>query len=390
MVLTSTINAAVPARLAPPMHSDIELESLPVPVQRVLSKEAPGPVKLMAARGVLPGAKPGDIVTVVSVLAGSEDAKLAEVARATLSKLPAPILQGALTADLPGSVIAELARAYPNQHEVVTALLRMPRIGSPALEAMADAADERAGELIATNEELMLKNPTVIEKLYMNKRVRMSTADRLVELAVRHNLELNIPAFAEAAQAIKNELILEAAEEPYFDDVLFKEANQLGEQLKIDEQNPDTHEVDEEGEEKPKQECVPLYAKLAQMTVSQKIRAATLGSAGERLILVRDPNRLVATAAVKSPLMRENEAAQISASRTVSDDVLRQIALNREFTRSYQVRINLVMNPRTPLTFATRFVPHLRDSDLRVLSKSKNVSAAIAQLVRQQMSRKEK
>ncbi|HKO51704.1 MAG TPA: hypothetical protein VJV79_28535 [Polyangiaceae bacterium] len=372
------------------MHPDIELETLPVPIQRVLSKEAPGPVKLMAARGVIPGAKPGDLVTVVSVLAGSEDPKLAELARTTLSKLPAPILQGALTADLPGSVIADLARAYPNQHEVVTALLRMPRIGGDALEAMADAADERAGEIIATNEELMLKNPTVIEKLYMNKRVRMSTADRLVELAVRHSIELNIPAFAEAAQAIKNELVLEAAEEPYFDDLLFKEANQLGELLKIDENNPDTHEVDEEGEEKPKQEVVPLYAKLAQMTVSQKIRAATLGSAGERLILVRDPNRLVATAAVKSPLMRENEAAQISASRTVSDDVLRQIALNREFTRSYQVRLNLVMNPRTPLTFATRFVPHLRDSDLRILSKSKNISQAIGQLVRQQMSRKEK
>jgi len=372
------------------MHSDIELETLPVPVQRVLSKEAPGPVKMMAARGVIPGAKPGDIVIVVSVLAGSEDPKLAELARTTLSKLPPPILQGALTADLPGSVILELARAYPNQHEVVTSLLRLPRIGQEALEAMADAADERAGEIIATNEELMLKNPTVIEKLYMNKRVRMSTADRLVELAVRHNLELQIPAFAEAAQAIKNELILEAAEEPYFDDVLFKEANHLGELLKIDEQNPDTHEIDEEGEEKPKKEVVPLYAKLAQMTVSQKIRAATLGSAGERLILVRDPNRLVATAAVKSPLMRENEAAQISASRTVSDDVLRQIALNREFTRSYQVRLNLVMNPRTPLTFATRFVPHLRDSDLRILSKSKNISAAIGQLVRQQMSRKEK
>lgn len=372
------------------MLTDTELEGLPAPVQRVLSKDAPAPVKMMAARGVLPGAKPGDIVTVVSVLAGSDDAKLAELARGTLSKLPAPILQGALSADLPASVISELARAYPNEPEVVTALLRMPRIGTAALEVMADAADERCGEIIATNEQLMLKSPTVIEKLYMNKRVRMSTADRLVELAVRHNLELAIPAFAEAAQAIKNELIMEAAEEPYFDDVLFKEANQLGETLKIDEKNPDTHEIDDEGEEKPKKEVIPLYAKLAQMTVSQKIRAATLGSAGERLILVRDPNRLVATAAIKSPLMRENEAVQISASRTVSDDVLRQIALNREFTRSYQVRINLVMNPRTPLTFATRFVPHLRDSDLRVLSKSKNISQSIAQLVRQQLSRKDK
>jgi len=370
--------------------SDIELEKLPPAAQKVLSAEAPPQVKLLAARGVIPGAKPGDIVLVVSVLSKSADAKLAETARATLAKLPPPILQGALSADLPGSVILELCRAYPNQHEVITSLLRMPRIGTAALEFLADTADERAGELIATNEELMLKHPTVIEKLYMNKRVRMSTADRLVELAVRHNLELQIPAFAEAAQAIKNELIMEPAEEPYFDDVLFKEASELGEKLRLDAENPDTHELDDEGEERLKAEVLPLHAKIAQMTVSQKIRAATLGSAGERLILVRDPNRLVATAAVKSPLLRENEAAQISASRAVSDDVLRQIALNREFTRSYTVKINLVMNPRTPLTFATRLIPHLRDSDLRILAKSKNVSASIGQAVRQQLSRKQK
>ncbi|HWZ92986.1 MAG TPA: hypothetical protein VNW92_29175, partial [Polyangiaceae bacterium] len=136
-----------------PMDADIELEKLPPAAQKVLSAGAPPQVKLMAARGVIPGAKPGDIVIVVCALAGGEDSKVAETARATLAKLPPPILQGALSADLPGSVILELTRAYPNEHEVVTSLLRMSRIGTAALEIMADAADERAGEIIATNEE---------------------------------------------------------------------------------------------------------------------------------------------------------------------------------------------------------------------------------------------
>jgi hypothetical protein len=371
------------------LPADIEIDKLPPAVQKVLGADAPPAMKLMAARGVIPGIKPGDIVVVIALFSNSDDAKVADTARATLSKLPPPILNSALTADLPGSVIEQLARAYAVDHEVITALLRMPRIATAALEVLADAADERSGELIATNEQLMLKNPTVIEKLYMNKRVRMSTADRLIELAVRNGLELKIPAFAEAAAAIHNELLSEPSEEETFDDVLFKETSQLGEKLNIDEQDPDTHEVDEEGEERLRQKFLPLHAKIAQMTVSQKIRCATLGGAGERLLLIRDPNRLVATAAVKSPLMRENEAAQISASRAVSDDVLRLIALNREFTRNYQVKINLVTNPRTPLTFATRLIPHLRDSDLRNLSKSKNVSAAVGQAVRQQLGRKQ-
>jgi hypothetical protein len=371
------------------VNSDIELEQLGAAVQKVLSEGAPLPVQMMAARGVIPGAKPHEIVIAISVLAGREDEKLRETARVALGKLPPPILNGALSADLPGSVIAQLASLYANQHEITEQLLRMPRITGPALELMAGSADERTGELIATNEVLMLKHPVVIEKLYMNKRVRMSTADRLIELCVRNNIELSISAFKEAALAIKNELIPEPSEEPTFDDVLFRETQEAAAKLALDE-NEDTHEIDDEGEEKVKPKVVPLYARMAEMTVSQKVRCATLGSAAERLLCVRDPNRLVAAAAAKSPLLKEPEAVQISASRAVSEDVLRLISMNKDFTRNYQVKLNLVSNPRTPFTFAARLVPMLRESELKMLSKSKNVTGAISTAVRQQLAKKSK
>jgi hypothetical protein len=345
------------------------------------------PAQLMAARGVIPGAKPHEIVIAISVLAGRDDEKLRESARATLGKLPPPILTGALTADLPGSVILSLASLYATNHEVTESLLRMPRISGEALELMASGADERAGELIATNEELMLKHPVVIEKLYMNKRVRMSTADRLIELCVRNGIELSIPAFKEAAMAIKNELIAEPSEEPTFDDILFRETQEAAAQIGLGD-DEDTHEVDDEGEERVKPKVVPLYARMAEMTVSQKIRCATLGSAAERLLCVRDPNRLVAAAAAKSPLLKEPEAVQISASRNVSEDVLRLVAMNKDFTRNYQIKLNLVSNPRTPLTFSARLIPLLRESELKMLAKSKNVSSAISTAVRQQLAKK--
>jgi hypothetical protein len=369
------------------LHADIELEKLSPQVQKVLSDAAPLPMQLMAAKGVVPGAKPHEIVIVISVLSGRSDDKLREAALGTLAKLPPPILNGALSADLPGSVILQLAGPYATNHEVIEKLLRMPRIGGEALALLAVGADERAGELIATNEELMLKHPLVIEKLYMNKRVRMSTADRLIELCVRNNIELSIPAFKEAALAIKNELIPEASEEPTFDDILFRETQEAAEKVALGA-DEDTHEIDEEGEEKVKAKIVPLYARMADMTVSQKIRCATLGSSAERLLCVRDSNRLVAAAAAKSPLLKEPEAVQISASRSVSEDVLRLLALNREFTRNYQIKLNLVSNPRTPFTFSSRLVPMLRESELKMLAKSKNVSTAVSTAVRQQLSKK--
>ena len=369
------------------MTVPIDLDKLQGSARKVLGPNAPTPAKLMAAKGVIPGAKPGDIVTVVTLLTDDADAKVAGAARETLAKLPPPVLNGALAADLEPVVIERLADAYSGDAEVVERLLRMQRIGEAALSLMAERANERIGELIATNEQRMLEFPSVIEKLYMNKRVRMSTADRLLELAVRNGLELGIPAFKEAAAAIKNELIPERSEEPTFDDVLFNETDALARQTAAEDE-VDTHDLDEEGEERIREQFLPLHKQIAQMTVTQKIRRAMLGTAAERMLLVRDSNRLVAQAAVKSPMMRESEVERITAGRSVSEDVLRIIAQNREFTRHYQVKLNLVQNPRTPFTFASRLIPHLRESDLKSLARSKNVPGAVANAVRQQMQRK--
>ncbi len=42
---------------------------------------------------------------------------------------------------------------------------------------------------------------------------------------------------------------------------------------------------------------------------------------------------------------------RVAASRSVSEDVLRIIATSQEWTRSHQIKLNLVQNPRTPFTF---------------------------------------
>jgi hypothetical protein len=373
------------------MSSEIDIEGLPGPARKVLGPNAPAPARLMAARGVIPGVKPGDLVTVVALLADrSDDKKVAETASGTLAKLPPPVLKGALQSDLPSLVVERLAGAYAADHAVVEQLLRMPRISGDALALLAERADERIGELVATNEQRLLENPNVIEKLYMNKRVRMSTADRLLELAVRNDLELSFPAFKEAAAAIKNELIPEPTDEPTFDDVLFNETDRIARSTEAQAgTDADSHDVNDEGEEQVKEQFASLHTQIAQMTITQRIRRAQVGTAGERLILVRDANKLVAEAAAKSPMLRENDACRIAASRAVSEDVLRIIAQNREFTRNYQTKVNLVTNPRTPFTFAARLIPHLRENDLRGLARSKNVSGAIVKAVRQQLQRKQ-
>jgi len=366
----------------------VNLQSLPAPAQKILQPNAPAALKTMAARAIVPGLRPGDAVTVLHLLTRDADPAVAEQAKKTFAQLPLPILNGALGSDLEPVVIDELAQLYADQDHVLEKLLAMPRISPATVADIASRCNENISELIAINEERLLAHPQIIERLYMNKATRMSTADRIIELAVRHGKELDIPAYAEVAAALQNELIAEPSEEPTPDDLLFKETIDLGAKLSEEAARGETHEVDDEGEEKLKEKFIPLWVKLGQMTIAQKIRAAMLGSAAERALLMREHNRVVAEAAIRSPLVQEPEVVAASASRLVSEDVLRVIGHNREWTRNHQVKFNLVCNPRTPFIIASKLISHMRDNELRAIARSKNVKAAIAKLARQQLQRK--
>jgi hypothetical protein len=63
--------------------------------------------------------------------------------------------------------------------------------------------------------------------------------------------------------------------------------------------------------------------------------------------------------------------------RTVADEVLRLIAMNRAWTRSYTIIHNLVRNPRTPIPTVINILPRIRTKDLHNLAQNRNVSEAV-------------
>ena len=88
------------------------------------------------------------------------------------------------------------------------------------------------------------------------------------------------------------------------------------------------------------------------LNVKDRIKLAMKGDREARNILMRDPNRLVSQAVVTNPKITEQEIETISAMRSVPEDVLRQIAINRQWARSYKISLNLARNPRTPIANA--------------------------------------
>jgi hypothetical protein len=120
-----------------------------------------------------------------------------------------------------------------------------------------------------------------------------------------------------------------------------------------------------------------LFQKIQAMSLAERLDLARNASKEARTILLRDSNKLVQLAVISSPKITEREIIAIASNKQVSDEVLREIAVNREWLRNYQIRLALVNNPKTPLSIALAQIPYLNQRDLSMLAKSRAVSRPI-------------
>jgi len=121
-----------------------------------------------------------------------------------------------------------------------------------------------------------------------------------------------------------------------------------------------------------------LLLQLQGMAVGERIKLALRGNREARMLLLRDPSRMVRRFVLHNPRISDEEIIAVAKSRTAEDELLRMIADTREWTKNYQVRHALVTNPKTPLAMALRFLGALHERDVRLLAKSKNVSATVS------------
>ncbi len=128
---------------------------------------------------------------------------------------------------------------------------------------------------------------------------------------------------------------------------------------------------DEGGESEGSQET--LLQKLQKMSFTERMKAAMHGSREMRALLIRDPNKMVAAAVLSSPKLSDAEVESFAKMTTVSDEILRVIALNRAWLKNYGVVVALVRNPKTPVALSLNLLNRLNDRDLSSLSNDRNV-----------------
>jgi len=132
-----------------------------------------------------------------------------------------------------------------------------------------------------------------------------------------------------------------------------------------------------------------LMQRVAHMNVVQRLTLALKGGRSERMLLIRDPNKLIQRCVLQSPRLTDTEVEAFASMSSLPAETLRAISLTRTFMKNYSVVRNLTNNPKTPLDVSLHLFPRLTATDLVKLTANKNVPETLRSAA-QKLHRKRK
>jgi hypothetical protein len=316
----------------------------------------------MAAQGALP-LKSEDLLELLTDLVRDSEAPVREAAQASLIGFPGPELLPLLRhRDTPPAVLAWVVASRP-ERELREVALQNTSLADEAIEALAPSLSTELAELVVINQVRLLRRTSLLEALETNPGLSNDQKRRLREL--RETFKIGVqtapappppPPAPEPPPAAPVEEVSLAAP-------TMTEAEALAAYLGADER----HEP----------EKISAVQKIFRMNAAEKVIAALKGTRSDRALLVRDPNRMVWSAVLGSPSLTDAEIESFSAMRNISDQALRRIGGDREWTKKYIIISNLVKNPRTPIGVSMTLVSRLTPRDLKAVVVDKNVPEAV-------------
>ncbi len=385
---------------------DIPWDKLGVPdnLRGAVAPEAPLKVRLAAAKGALPATGEA-LLGMLYALACGDDVEVRAAAVETLKTVPG--IAQVLTQRTHAKVL-ELVASVRADREIDERIAVIRNANDRTATLIAARADARLCEILCENHERLLLTPDVIVALHQNPNCADAALERAIgflrmqqslpelppkrpapgEAPVATPAQPAPPAFdleaeIEAALAGKPSPHLEQQSKLQMFDV-----DRLGvggiDGFTFDFKDDDDFGLDllDEGvdaDEDPDTKA-SIEKRIAAMSVGKKLKLAYLGNKSARSILIRDRNKMVAVAVVKSGRLTDAEVLVHAGNRNLPDEALREIAVNREWTRKYPVKVALVNNPKCPASVAVGLVPYLQAKDLASLSRNRNVSSVVFSL----------
>ena len=386
-------------------------------VKAIAAGTAPRPAQLAAARGILPLPQE-DLIEVLVMLARNDDSELSETARNTLRTQNEDEIETLLKSE---KIAPQVLSYFVEQEDLPQSFYEaiLTNRETPKDAVLKFARNTNKGELlevITLNQQFLINNPQVIDAIIGNT-YRTAEAERRASEIKREFFEKE-----RGAEQIANELrargqtaAAEFIEQAEFaenlsetadtNDLSFEDAILLAEHIEVPDAETDDswlaleyiEELYEETEEQRQfivnkilgelraeddeisGERVSMINRIMRMGMKDRVKLAMKGDREARNILIRDPNRIVAQGVVNNARITEHEVEKIASMRTIPEEILRQIAINRNWARNYSIVHNLARNPRTPIANVITILTRLQLRDLTAISKNRNVSDAVRQ-----------
>jgi hypothetical protein len=372
------------------------LEKIPEYLRKFADPALPREMRLMAARGIIP-IPPKDLAVVLYSFVLDQDEEIKKEAEASLISIPENVMAGVLSdVQTPPEFLDYVARSTNIESKLQKIVLNRST-GDTTVAYLAGVVHfQSVLEIIASNQERLLRDPSIVEAIGSNPAISRSTLDRVLSfIRLYLNQKGEIPESLEedtSAQDSSPEIEDSTSEE----DVKVEDSVQALEEVAQDVQESfldgisfHSDLIEEAGEDIGEEKRESLFSMIRRMSIGEKIKLAVIGNGEARMILVQDPRRVVACAVLQNPRLNDMDVIRISQSKTVMEDVLRGIAGNRKWTRVYQVKVALVNNAKTPPSLSLHFISHLRDRELKLLANNKNIPGVVSSTARRVIKQKQ-
>lgn len=351
-----------------------------------------------------------DLLEVLVALTSSDDDQIAAAANETLKgESSEDLLVAASAADTAPSVLAYLATQSDGKSDVYEAAILNARTPDQALVKLAaNTSQASLLELITINQQRLVRCPEIIDAV-LNNAACSGEAERRARETRKEFFEKE-----RGARQIADELRArgQTAAAEFFEaaelttaggDLTLEDAWLIAQHIEVSDDDLDDSWLPAERYEElvpetaatasanvqriienerleggeVSAERVSLIRKIMFMNTKDRIKLGMKGDREARSILIRDANKVVSSAVVNNPRITEHEIENIASMRTVADEVLRLIAMNRTWARAYPIIHNLARNPRTPIPTVLNILPRIRTKDLLGLTQNRNVSEAV-------------
>ncbi|MCZ6669591.1 MAG: hypothetical protein O6947_01005 [Acidobacteria bacterium] len=343
-------------------------------LSRILDPEAPLQLRMTAARGVLP-LPPAILLKVLISLLQDREGSVVEEAVQSLKEFESDLSRLSeilVDRSTDPEVLDYFGRHAAGEGRVEILCMVVENPGTPE-KTMAELSSKAADEVlekIFLNESRLSENPDLLVALKSNPNLSPRQSKRIEEISVHLVRTVTpepvvppAPAVSVASEAEPETIV---AEEP-----LPVETETLPQDLVR------AQAEEEDREEEFQDDSGPALDRIQRMSVPEKLQLALVGDREERMILIRDSSKMVASTALKSPKMTDKDIATVAALRNVDVEILRGISRIKKWLKNYAVAHALVENPKTPGGIAITLLSRLQTKDLKILAGNRNVPEVV-------------